>query len=534
MKFTRRQDINSAILKYSSILWVACVVFLWQYFSAPMYDDIAYSRIVEDTVAQDFWDCKGDLIRDYSDVAKSVLNHHMLINGRLATNTLMFLLVPLPHWLSSAIIGLLAGLMFLTIYWFVGGINRTRLPSWIYWAVAALFWSWFPWYNSFVSQDFKVNYIFPSVLTLIYAKGFIFNDSNKRKGWLLLYAITAFVLGLSHEGFSLPAIVSSVVVCLLDKLKNRRRLLLTVFLILGSALCVFAPSTLMRLNQGSAEKGFFYDMDTFVLSAKILFIPIVISIFIWSLCCFKRGLSVFKDDTVRNPIIFWICSFVIGIAMAVVLNQTGRVYWCSLLSLLMADLIIIKVCGFKRNYNMISVTLALMCVLWSLFFIREVRRVGDNQKELLTTLTNRNDGIAYVNLIRQQDIPWWTLKMIHPYNVTSELWNGVFSYEKDRYPLIVPEDYRNKSFEEWPKIEGNNPFRGYDNHWYSRTPIPMGTCFKVTLGKKTPYGLPFKPVEKSVIIESKESFFSVTEHGDTLWISEFDFPYAAEILRVDY
>lgn len=117
----------------------------------------------------------------------------------------------------------------------------------------------------------------------------------------------------------------------------------------------------------------------------------------------------------------------------------------------------------------------------------------------------------------------------------SELWNGFLGYEKNRYPLIVPEDYRNKSFEDWPKIEGDNPFRGYDNHWYSRYPIPKGTRFKVTLSERTPFGLPFKPIAESVIIESsKEPFFSVTEQGDTLWISEFDFPYAAEILRVDY
>ena len=535
MKLSGRQDINSAILKYSSILWVVCVVFLWQYFSAAMNDDIAYSRIVEDTVAQDFWDCKGDYIRDYSDVAKSIYNHHMLINGRLATNTLMFLLVPLPHWLSSAIIGLLAGLMLLTIYWFIGGIKKEQFPSWIFWTVAALLWVWFPWYNSFVSLDFKINYIFPSVLTLIYAKGFIFNDSNKRKGWLLFYAITAFVLGLSHEGFSLPLIGSSIIICLFDRLRDRKRLLLTVVLISGSILCVFAPSTLMRMNHESAEKGIFCDIDTLILSAKILLIPTVVSIFVWCVCCIKRGVSFFKNVAVRYSVIFWMCSFVIGIAMAIVLNQTGRVYWCSLLSLLVTDLIIIKACGFKRNYNKVSVTLALICVIWSIFLIREVVRVGNNQKEFLTTLTKRNDGIAYVDLIRLQDIPWWTLRMIHQYNVTSELWNGFLGYEKNRYPLIVPEDYRNKSFEDWPKIEGDNPFRGYDNHWYSRYPIPKGTRFKVTLGERTPFGLPFKPIAESVIIESsKEPFFSVTELGDTLWISEFDFPYAAEILRVDY
>lgn len=527
------QNIPTVFFKYSSILWVAVFVFLWQYFSATMYDDFPFLRIIQDTSSQDYWACKGEYMRNFHDAAVSAINHYKLINGRL-TDIIMIMLVPMPQWLSSMFIGLVAGFMMWTIYWFADGLNRCRHDSWIYWAVAAILWLWFPWNNNFVSLAYKLNYVLPSVFAVVYAKGFLFDNSARGKGALVLFSAMAFITGLLHEGFSLPLIGASFIICLLDGFKNKKRLLLIAVLILGSIICVFAPSTLTRLSEESEERGLLCDAGTLISGMKVLLVPMLASIVIWGVCCYKRGKSIFKNDITRYSLIFWICSFVIGVAMAIVLNQTGRIYWCALLSLLMSDLVIIKACDFKRDFKVLSVMIMILCIVWSVFFIKKVIHVADNQKELLTILEKRNDGRAYINMIRQQDIPWWTLRMIHQYGVTSNLWNGVLDSEEGRFPLIIPYDFRGTAFEEWPKIEGDNPFRGFGNHWYSRNKIAKGTRFKAALGERTSFGLPLKPTRETMTIEAKESFFVITEQGDSVWITDFDFPYSAELLRLDY
>lgn len=533
MKHFDNRNISAIALKYSSILWVALFIGLWQYLSGVMYDDFQYLRIVSDTLPDDFWNCKGGFIRNYHDALLSSINHYKLVNGRL-TNILMIIMVPMPHWLQSAMTGTLAGLMLMAVYRFIDGIRRTNHPAWMFWTVAALLWLWFPWYNNLVSLDYKLNYILPSVLGVIYAVGFFFCNPKCGSRNFAFCLAAAFLTGLSHEGFSLPLIGASVIMCLADKNERKKRILLTLTLAVGTAICVLAPSTLMRLNQQSDERGFFIDTGAIISCIKVLSVPLAASALTLCVCLLRRKKQMFGSAIVRNAVVFWISNFIIGFLMAVIIGQAGRICWWPAMSLLMADLVIIRASDYKRDFNAISLAMIAICMAWSVLFIKQTIRVSENQKELLTELSRHSDGIVYMNPVLQQDIPWWTLRMIHQYDISPNLWNGVAGYGNGRYPLILPPDCRGKKFEEWRKIEGDNPFRGYGNRWYSRTPLPEGTRFKATLGAKTPFALPLKPVPESEIIVSKEPLFAITEQRDTVWISHFGLPYSASILRLDY
>lgn len=517
-------------LWWSAAVWVALFVALWQAMAVPMYDDISYERMVVAPDPKSFWEGEGKVIENWNEVAESSVNHYKCINGRL-TNIIMFSTVLFPRWVGSILVGILAGLMFWGIMRAAGQYPGKRISAALVWLAALLIWWWLPWNDNMISRDYALNYVTPSATALIYAVAFLSGREGSRRLITALGIIAGLLTGLLHEGFSLPIIGASAVLIFFFSPRRKTRLAMTAALIAGALVCILAPSTFARIDEQSQLRGYFGNPMGIVRNLKPMIVPAAISVLLTALYIWKARKRRISDQKT----LFWITAGSIGIAMAVVLGYSGRMLWLPNLCMLVYSLGLLSKLWNPKGTAAISAAsvLAAIGILWSILFLRTENQVAKSQRELKAALLSSPDAIVYVSLFPAADIPWWTAGMIHQFFPTTLLWNVAYDYSLHRHPLILPEEFKGKSFEQWEKLPGDNPYRGFPTFWYSKEKIGQGTRLKATMGEKTANANPLLAAPDVVYAETGEPCYAIDAAGDTLWISYLNIPDTRRLKSLD-
>lgn len=519
------------IFRFLAYAWVFIFAFLWQYNAAPMYDDISYSRMALDKPQVSFWEGEGKQIETWGEVWESSINHYKNINGRL-TNILMFFTVLLPSGVSAFIMASLISLMFWAIIKAAEQWAGKPLSSAVVWLTAALMWLWFQWNDSMISMDYALNYVTPTFTTLIFSLAFLSNRQNSLTLWL---GITAgFLTGWLHEGFSLPLIAASAIYLIFYNVERKNRGLMLLALVAGACICIINPATFIRIAEHSESKGFIGGIRFIINNLKEVFLQFAVMFVLGVILFIKQRKRFFTNGNLQY-ILFWGSACIGSVAISIVLKGSGRVLWLASLCLLVATLGFLReLTDCKRIVNSTSsIFIMALCILWTCGVIKTERKISATQQELISQLKANKNGIVYVDLYRMRDIPWWTFGLLHQYAPTTLLWNLAYNYSLHQHPLILPTHYMGKGFEEWDKLLGNNPYRGFDDFWYSKEKIEEGTTYRATMGEKTAKFAPWSKDSQTAGAYTAEPMFAIDEKGDTLWISLIFTPYTRELVKLD-
>lgn len=519
-------------LRLGAILWVGVMTYLWQYNAVPMYDDISYSRMVAGG-PKSFWEGEGKLIETWGEVGESVANHYKYINGRL-TNTLMFATILTPRWVSS---GLLAVLVMLMLWGLVVAAEQAsgrRLSAAIVWAAAFGMWWWLPWEDNMISLDYALNYVTPSATALIYGMAFLSGKLGRNAPLFWLGALAGVITGWLHEGFSLPLLGGAFILLVISRENRRSRLWLWLWLLAGAMICILAPSTFIRLAEQTETKGYIGGLMAAVRNLKPLFIPAAICAALTLLALIRLNNRNLRE-IFNQKILFWVLTGAGSVAMAIVLQGTGRMLWLAMLCMLVYTLAFIG-CLWKigeKTGIAGAILIAALSIVWTVFFVKVERKIAATQRDFIQSLHESRNGIVYVDLYPAEEIPWWTAGLLHQFFPTTVLWNIAYDYSLHQMPLVLPTAYEGLPFEEWPKVAGNNPFRGERDFLYSTTKIEEGTPFRAELGEKTPAKNPLGRMREDVIIESGEPMFAIDAKGDTLWTNNLPIPHNQRLKGLD-
>jgi len=502
----------SVFISLFALLLFAVGVGVWQYLSPPVHDDIYYMHFCLPTTENDFWELEGSPVTSFSQAADSAWNHWQLVNGRLTNILATFLLIS-PPWLLASLQAMMALLMMSMILFF--GLGRKALNvSWICSLLLLISWKLLPWHNNMNSDDYMINYVWPSALVLCFL-ALVFHPeflNSRLRQWL--WALPAFFIGMLHEGFSIPVLGSLCLLFVFPKFLPRtaswpddwrKRLLVPVMAFAaGACVCIFAPSTIARLLRQSDEVA---DTSCLGLAVAHIFhtVPLFLYLAILALALWRQGFAgVWK--LIKGQA-FWLTMFILSFAIAVVLRHpAARMLWFADVIMIILSLQLIRTLGaswLRPRKGLAVAAIAVQALfLGNIFTIQS--KLGQELSLAFVNFWHRADGMVFVDYTHQGDIPWWTFGLIDSY-VNSCLFNiqavkslPQFKGISNAVALVLPDSLSYvKSYADIPPIPGDNPFRGVYPVVLTDRYIEPGTSIDVKFGEA---GVFINPLRRRLLV----------------------------------
>lgn len=509
---------------------VAIGIAIWQMVAAPFADDFVYQLKALPTCENDFWELEGEPIEGFGDAAVSAWNHWWLVNGRLS-NILMTFSVPMPQWIVDSMHGLIVGLMLWLIMRCIAP-RRAMSYTWVVGVIALVMWKYFPWTDNMVSSDFLFNYTWPCVAVLAYSYIFLYADKKAK----IYPFVIALIAGWMHEGFSIPLAFASVVsLPFVPKELRRHQIAMIIALAVGTALCALAPSTLMRLERSESRDLLPAMLRTFSRSYPIYIYMLVIVI-----VAFTRGWRKLLSELKRN--IYWIAVFVVNIMVVVVLVAPNRAMWLANAALLIATLSTMVNCyeWCRKPHYFIASIATLIVVAFMAELIRWQHKLSKEHYEIIEYLQTTKSPDIYMDMTEGMNLPWWVLDIPKSYSIGNSCYYMMrYTTRLDigQYCLFAPKRFEGVSYEQWDKLDGENPFRGEYPYIYSRDSIPYENIV-VEVGEAYPaLSPPAELLQKIAGIHSARVYNMdirrcMTSQGDTLYRYFIDLERSGQFRQV--
>lgn len=274
---------------------------------------------------------KVDLVNypfPWAEIFETWKDHYLIDNSRLCNVLVVFFLL-IPKWIGSSI-AVFAWMYTMASSFKLSGINFKKsaivLMGIILWAL------FIPWPSHLGWLDYQFNYVLSSALSLCLV-GLWFSIDKKfqfkrqLKGikkfiTLFLYFLISLIVGLWHEGFSLPIFVGFLflVVCY-NRFRNSYCYLILLGLAIGIIFLAIAPGTQVRM-----EATDLIPIPLYIKIFKTIIFNIPYWIFIVVLACviYSHGLiSVMQKKLIG----FCVISGIIPLFMGLATFAVARVYW---------------------------------------------------------------------------------------------------------------------------------------------------------------------------------------------------------------
>ncbi|MCM1318868.1 MAG: DUF6056 family protein [Muribaculaceae bacterium] len=392
------------------VISIAATVFaLWMFCARPSadspgwHDDYAYSRIAEQVGnPYDYFSESSAHIVTFGDTCKSIVNHYMYVNGRLA-NLILYLLNYLPWWLIPILHGAAYWLMIAGIIKL--GVGESYPKSGLA-AICVVWWVWivFPWYDMSVCTAYIVNYIWTSAMCLLSLWAMLDSPEQTRLRWLWLIIPTAMM----HEGFSAiigVGMLAYIIAQRKEYLARPRALILPAAFALLSTFTLLSPGFREIVSsRGNDMQAYIQDFG--VLLFKNLPVYLIIAIYIFR--CFRHF---------NRQRVVYLAMLLAGLAMMIFTKCTGRALW---MTYLVCTIVTLQMCRhIKIGYstaNISTVILTLALGVWGYFLckyqFRYTREKTAVEKEIRSNGFSRNYILSPVSF--NEASPWWLFDVPEP------------------------------------------------------------------------------------------------------------------------
>ena len=462
------------------------IVVLW-FGNTPMFmDDFFYQRMPGPDEAHGFWKGEGEYITSFSQVPEAIANHRAEVNGRFANLTLLAL-QPLPYQLLKWLVAIVLGIMVWLLWRWSGKESlRNNVLALI---IPLLFWTGLQWYSSMQSTDFQFNYMLPSVMMVILLMQFWQKKGRPQWwAWLLLA-----IFSIWHECFT---IAFGFFLGAQWLFRRRWTTLIAIAVLVAGAFVQFSVGTAGRMD-GFLEGAGQLHLTLHVSSAWVS----LVAFLLWALA--YRWI---KYDQRRDINLFGIGLIASWVAMAIIivlLSPPQRAHWPNDVMAILFILLIIRNLPNVKINRYLKAAMIVLYILWGATLVIWQCRIRDYSEYLQSELRSGNTIIADKDGFSERKVPFWLM------GITSQIYklsncHDVSSLAKCVTPqhsescIIIPEEFVGKTFDQWPKVPGDNDFRYASNGMMARRHDGLDlskTTVNATFG---PPSLSMSPIDYAV------------------------------------
>ena len=500
------------------LLMIAIVATMWLCNGIEWNDDLQYMRMPGE--GTQFWYSEGQMITTFAKACEAVPHHFFVGSSRLPNIIQVFFNV-FPPLLVDILHGVMIATLVLMTVVSIGG--RVALRSLGLVGISAFaVWVMLPWYDHMLASVFLLNYVWVSVVSLLFIYLF-YSDRVLGSRLKFLQWIVALIVGLSHEGFSFPIVGGAVLVLLIDKRDRRRRLLLTLLVAIGAIALFLTPGMLSRLGTQVTPKTA-ETMWRVVSESLLQILPVYMFLLVVVVAAIKRGWR-FALDFCRDNVLY-IAVMGACYVIAIASGQLKRALWfVDLVGIIMTLKMLVGAFEWWRRPNVAMGAIAgLLTILsiggtavWQSKFTKEI-------KEVCHQVATSGRAVAYIDLINPGDAPWWTFNVAQ--SITSRSGNSAYNrhlgFANNNNILILPSRYKDVPVSQWDKIAGNAEAMG--QYPYYVTAQSTEGSLNVSFGDYQPIASPIDIMVNKILSEDEGnrsmqvySWQFELETGDTIY-----------------
>lgn len=500
------------------LMLIAIASIAWMYYGVEWFDDLQYKRMPGEEIA--FWFSEGPLITTFSQACEAVPYHFTVGSTRLP-NLIQVFFNLVPPVIVDVLHGLMIAIFIFMVVVVSGG--RKSMCSFGFVGVAVLsVWVLLPWYDQMLTSVCQLNYVWVSVVCLLFIRLFESDDMLPQR-WKSLQWVVAILVGLMHEGFTFPIMLGALLVMVVEKQDRRRRAIMTTLMAIGAIALFLTPGMFSRLDSQVKPQTLSHFISAINVSVLQL-ISVYILIAVTAFTAWKRGRQYIKNFYRQN--LMYIVIIIVGYALAVVSVSVRRGLWFVELSsvILILKLLFDTFEWWRRTNVLLGVVTGLATVVsitgvavWQSKFSKEVG-------EVCRQVEASGRPIAFVDLVDPGNAPWWTLNVAQ--SMASNSGNNAycrhFGYVDYKGILILPFRYKDKPISQWDKLPGDAGAMG--QFPYIVTTKPTGGLLQLTLGCHQPAASPLDRVISKLTTEEIDKgmvpayyWTVVLESGDTIY-----------------
>ena len=331
-----------------------------------------------------------------------ILAHIFGCNGRLFDYMGPIITNLPPRWLSSVLMGAMAGVFFFSVL-FVARVPSRRHTAFSL-ALLAVTLAVMPWWDSMYLRVCQFNYPWAAAFCLLFI-GFFFRNASAPQGRLRLWALLflGICVGASHEQSGVAMCAAFFWWCMIGKRYRRlslRRKYMLAGLLAGTVLSAGAPSIWARASAAAPGQSFG------LLVATTLPVLMVLMLVCAVMLATVGGRRYLKRRLAGAWGVLAVCAVVSG-AIAVASGVPGRTGFlpesCSIVALAIMALDL-----HVRVIRPVAAVVSAVSMLWIVAHfsaaIAEQRRVGHEFDDVLEAYVASPDGIVYYDITGRYDV----------------------------------------------------------------------------------------------------------------------------------
>lgn len=428
----------------------------WTLLCEKESDDMYYLCL--GSTGDSFWGAQEDDIVDYGDAFHAATAHYTHSNGRLA-NTLHILFQPLPKAIEDVFLGAMIALMFVLTILCSERDNRRRGVAAM--LAAVLIWIALPWNDNFQSQDFKINYVLPSIaiMALLWLWPRVSTMSRRAYAGVVVLALSA---GWFHEAFGIVAGAYALTMTLWQN-RSRRYIIIVAAIGVGTLINMLL-GTLLRMSNHVTNFGTAL-LRSLAMSYLTDLWPLWLAIALLIGACLMRPANRKQLLRLYLPMLIAACA---GLPAALLSCIPHRSLWPALIF----TFPILIAAGSAVLSRLPSRVLTVVCSValiaygwWLTELCRWESRIASEMQgieRLLAPREHKSISLYHFNFTPDDEIPSYLFGVA--YQPLQKVYSkrSLFSYYNRglRMFALADESTRGLAPSQWPAIPGNSNLRG--------------------------------------------------------------------------
>lgn len=435
-----------------TIVFIGLCYLLYQFSFMPLGDDLTFIRRYVELEEE-----KGLLAYPIF-----FYRHWLWSNARLADKINPLFFVILPKWVMYVA----NSVMLVSLFWLTAKLSRLKSDNFLSkMFLLALMVFTLPWWDSLMLNVCWLNYVWSATLGLcvIYLFG-ICKESTATNRWLLtlMSLFSIFAIGM-HEASGIPVFAGLLIYTMLHGWKNLtiKQKILLMSIAIGA---VYVASSPASWNRASSVTEMTNKRGVIEILLTSDFYLLVLGVVIIAMSLRRRGRQILCD-LIHSEWIIFVIAAIVSTGLSIMSGIIGRTGFFSQIYSLIAIFYCIARCkcdaGSVVKY-VVSIILSAIIALHYTFVVYYQKIAGNELNAMLEQYDKSEDGLVYMDYLREQQIPIWVLSKIKGVPDADDVWilHTISLYYSDlKKPLIIlPEQLKSMDVGE---INGVQKF-GFD------------------------------------------------------------------------
>ena len=366
--------------------------------------------------------------------------HWLWSNARFADKINPLFFVILPKWVMYVA----NSVMLVSLFWLTAKLSRLKSDNILSkMALLTLMVFTLPWWDSLMLNVCWLNYVWSAALGLCVV--YLFRKSEEltvTNRWLLtlMSLFSMFAIGM-HEASGMPIFAGMITYTMLYGWKNlsTKQKVLLISVAIGAIYVASSPASWNRASAVAEMSNKRGGIEILLTSNLYL---LVLSAIVIAMSFRKRGRQILFE-LIHSEWVIFIVAAIVSTGLSVMSGIIGRTGFFSQIYSLIAIFYCIARCKCdtaKVVKYLGSIILAAIIVVHYTFVVYYQKIAGDELNAMLEQYNNSEDGLVYMDYLREQQIPFWLLNKVKGVPDADDVWilHTISLYYSDlKKPLII-------------------------------------------------------------------------------------------------